>query len=152
MRASERGGEGGRGGSPREGGGIRVGGRVRGSPDRTDRACQEFEMLYNRRSHKGSRDVKDRKSEREVGSHRQKNNFLIGGIGINFEMSKSVPLDIEPMPREEEGLREPSLLFSPQGKDESYVELKVRFLVVKIFRMGRVRLPLARFAMIETIF
>jgi hypothetical protein len=114
----------GRGSSHGKEGKIWIRERMRGSPGRSDRACQEFEILYNRSSHKGSRDVKDRESERGNGNYQQMNKFLVDrGIGENFEMSKSVPLDGEPMPREEEGPREPSLLFSPQGRDECYVEL-----------------------------
>jgi Ca2+-binding EF-hand superfamily protein len=145
MRASERGMEMGRGGSIGEGGEMRICERSQVSPARSDRACQEFEVLNNRSSQKGFRDVKDRNSGREVGSHRGMKQYLVErGIGENFEMSKSVPLDGETVPREDEGLREPSLLFSPQGKDESYVELKVRFLVVKYFRMApaKAHLPL----------
>lgn len=135
----------GRGGGVGEGGGMRICERSQVSPARSGRACQEFEVLYNRSIQRGFRDVKDRKSGREVGSHRGMKQYLDErGIGENFEMSKSVPLDGEPVPREDEGLREPSLLFSPQGKDESYIELKVTFLVVKYFRMApaQVRLPL----------
>jgi hypothetical protein len=150
LRASERGLDMGRGGSPVKCEKMRICERVQGSPARSDRARQEFEILYNRSSQKGSRDIKDRKSRREVGSHQQMKQYLVDrGIGENFEMSKSVPLDGEPMPREDEGPREPSYLFSPQGKDESYVELKVRFLVVKFFRMAPAQ---ARLPLIETNF